>query len=247
MALIKTKGLVIRETPFNDSDKMLTLLTSDSGRISVSAKNSRKSGSRSAYGTQVLTYGEYVLFRNKNSFTINSCDILTHYYDLASDLTRFTYAAHMLDMAEDVSSDPASGAQVLNILLHGLQALRKGRNPLLVSSAFALKVMQATGYPPHITGCISCGTRDMEEIRFSFKKCGFICEECSKSEDSGIPVELGAVKAMLHVLCAENGGIYNFELSDKALESFSSLAFRYIGERMDKNYRKLEFLKEIRQ
>lgn len=245
MALIKTKGLVIRETPFNDSDKMLTLLTSDFGKISVSAKNSRKNGSRCAYGTQVFTYGEYVLFRSRNSFSLNSCDVITHYYDLSSDLTCLTYAAHMLDMAEDVSGDTASSAQILNVLLYGLQALRKKRNPLLVSSVFALKIMQMTGYPPNVTNCVSCETTEMEEIAFSFKKCGFICEECSKSESDIVPIGIGEVKALLYVLCAENNCIFNFELSDKVLESFSSLAFRYIGERMDRNFKKLQFLKEL--
>lgn len=246
MALIKTKGLVIKEFPFNDSDKMLTLLTMDFGKISVSAKNARRSGSRTAYGTQVLTYGEYVLFRSKNSFSMNSCDILAHYYDLASDLTCFTYAAHMLDMAEDVAHDPASAAQVLNVLLYGLQALRKGRNPLLVSSVFALKLMQIAGYPPHITSCVSCNSLDMEQIRFSFKKCGFICEECAKLDFDIVPIDIGEAKAMLHVLCAENSGIFNFELSEKVLETFSNLTFRYIGERMEKKYKKLDFLKELK-
>ena len=247
MALIKTNGLVVKEVSYNDTDKMLTLLTSDFGKISVSAKNARRSGSRSAYGTQVLTYGEYVLFKAKGGFSLNSCDILTHYYDLASDLTRFTHAAHMLDMAGDAAHDPASGAQILNVLLYGLQAFRKERNPLLVSSAFALKLMQITGYAPQVTSCVSCGTSQMEEIRFSFKKCGFICEECAKLETDSVLLDIGVAKAILYVLCAENSGIFNFELSEKILEGFSSLAFRYVGEQMDKNYKKLDFLKELIQ
>lgn len=245
MALLKTKGLVVKETLYNDTDKLLTLLTADYGKITVSARNARRSGSRSSYGTQVLTYGEYVLFRGKGGFSLNSCDVLAHYYDLASDLTRFTHAAHMLEMAGDAAHDPASAAQVLTVLLHGLQALRKGRNPLLVSSAFAIKLMQMTGYPPHITSCASCGTQDIEEIFFSFNKCGFICEECAKREPDSIRTDIGAAKAILHVLCAENGGIFNFELSSNTLEIFSNIALRYIGERLDKDYKKLDFLKEF--
>ncbi len=245
MALLKTKGLIVKEIPLNDTDKLLTLLTSDFGKVTVSARNARRSGSRSSYGTQVLTYGEYILFRGKGGFSLNSCDVLTQYYDLASDLTRFTHAAHMLDMASDAAHDPASSAQVLNVLLYGLQALRKGRNPLLVSSAFALKLMQMTGYPPHITSCTSCGTHDIEEIFFSFNKCGFICEECAKKDAESIQIDIGTAKAILHVLCAENSGIFNFELSKNTLEVFSQIALRYIGERLDKNYRKLDFLKEF--
>jgi DNA repair protein RecO (recombination protein O) len=245
MALIKTKGLVIKEFALNDADKMLTLITADHGKISVSARNARKSGSRSSYGTQVLTYGEYVLFRSKNGFSLNSCDVITHYYDLASDLVRFTHAAHMLEMAGDATHDPQAAEPVLKTLLYGLQALRKGRNPLLVSSAFALKLMQLTGYPPHVTSCVNCGRTDMDEIRFSFKQCGFLCETCAPLDLGAQLMDIGAAKAILFVLCANEGGIFNFELSDKALEAFSALSFRYIGERLDKRYSKLDFLKEL--
>lgn len=246
MALIKTRGLVIREVPFNDTDKMLTLLTSDLGRISVSARNARRSGSRSSYGTQVLTYGEYVLFGARGSYSLNSCDTLSNYYDLASDLTQFTHAAHMLEIAGDAGNDPNASAHILNALLYGLQALKKGRNPLLVSSAFALKLIQLAGYPPHITSCTVCGSKDIEEIRFSFKKCGFICERCLGQDPEAVLIEIGTAKAILYVLCAENSGIFNFELSDKILPAFSSLVFRYTGERLDKDYRKLDFLREFK-
>ena len=43
MGVIKTKGLVIKEVSYDDSDKMLTLITEDLGKISVLARNAKKS------------------------------------------------------------------------------------------------------------------------------------------------------------------------------------------------------------
>ena len=109
---------------------MLTLITEDYGKITVLARNAKKNGSRTSYGTQVLTYGEYVLFKGRTSFIMNSCDVLMNFYNLATDLTCFTHAAHMLDMAGDAAQDNMVSAQILNILLYGLQALKKVRTPL---------------------------------------------------------------------------------------------------------------------
>lgn len=245
MAIIKTKGIVIREVPFNDTDKMLTLITGDLGKISVSARNSRRNGSWASYGTQVLTYGEYVLFKGSSGFSLNSCDVIANYYNLASDLVRFTHAAHILEMAGDAAQDPASSARILSLVLYALHALSKGRNPLLVSSAFALKLMQVTGYPPHVSSCAVCDKHDIETIFFSLKSCGFICEECAAHDPDAIMLEPGVAKGILYVLCAEKSGIFNFELSEKLLPVFSSVAFRYIGQQHDKNYRKLDLLKDL--
>ncbi len=245
MGVIKTKGLVIKEVSYGDSDKMLTLITEDYGKITVLARNAKKNGSRTSYGTQVLTYGEYVLFKGRTSFTMNSCDVLMNFYNLATDLTCFTHAAHMLDMAGDAAQDNAVSAQILNLLIYGLQALKKGRTPLLVSSSFALKLMQITGYPPHVCSCASCNTCDIEQIFFSFKHNGFICENCSKNDTEAVFVDIGTAKGIMYVLCAQKGGVFNFELSSELLNVFSNIAFRYISQHLDKNYKKLDILHEL--
>ena len=128
MALIRTKGLVIREVNVSDADKIITLITEDIGKVSVSVRGARKNN-RYSYGTQVLTYGQFILFKGRNNYILNGCDILASFYDLANDLERFTYAAHMIEMASDASSDDQTTARVLNLLLHGLNALNKVRNP----------------------------------------------------------------------------------------------------------------------
>ena len=40
--LVKTKGIVLSEVNFSESDKMLTVLTPDLGKISCVAKGARK-------------------------------------------------------------------------------------------------------------------------------------------------------------------------------------------------------------
>ena len=40
--VVKTKGIVLSETNFSESDKMLTVLTPDLGRITCVAKGARK-------------------------------------------------------------------------------------------------------------------------------------------------------------------------------------------------------------
>ena len=246
MALIKTIGLVIKETAYNDTDKILTLLSSDLGKISVYARNSRKGGTRSSYGTQILTYGEYVLFRGRDAYIFNSCDVIANFYELSSDIELFTYAAHLIDMTEDACNDPACAKDAVKVLLSGLNALKKKRNPKLIASALAIKLTHLMGYPPHVSSCAACGSKAMEHIYFSFKNCGFLCEKCSASEKNGsIYIGNGIAKAIIYVMCAENSGIFSFDLSDKLLEKFFELSLRYIEDRTGRRYRKLDFLEEF--
>ncbi len=245
MAVIKTKGLVIRETSVSDTDKIITLLTEDCGKISVSAKGAKRPVSRSGYGTQIFTYGQYVLFKGNSTYSLNGCDTITQFYSLSSNLEGFTHAAHMIELASDAASDTQTTALVLNLLLHGLNALVKGRNPLLISSAFSIKLMQILGFPPHMTSCALCNTTEMETLHFSFAQCGILCDNCAKQAENTILLEPGTAKAILHILCSDHSNVYKFELSPDNLTALARIAGRYVSERLDKQYRKLDFLREI--
>lgn len=68
MGIVKTKGIILRESNMGDFDKMLTMLTPDLGKISVAAKGARRPSSSMLAGTQVLSFGEYVLFKGSRRY-----------------------------------------------------------------------------------------------------------------------------------------------------------------------------------
>ena len=71
MGIIKTKGLIISESKMGDFDKMVTILTPN-GKIGCAAKGARRPKSLLMAGTQFFCFGEYLIFKGNNSYTIIS-------------------------------------------------------------------------------------------------------------------------------------------------------------------------------
>ena len=72
MANTKISGIVIAESNMGDFDKMLTILTPNYGKISCSARGARRPKSQLLAGTQLLCFGEYMVFKGSETYTINS-------------------------------------------------------------------------------------------------------------------------------------------------------------------------------
>ena len=72
MDLIKVKGIVIRETTYKDNDKIITLLTDKLGKISCMAKGAKKNNSPILANCQYLVYSEFVLYKSKNFYMLQS-------------------------------------------------------------------------------------------------------------------------------------------------------------------------------
>ena len=62
MGIIKTKGIILSESNMNDFDKMVTILTPN-GKIGCAAKGARKPKSLLMAGTQLLCFGEYLIYQ----------------------------------------------------------------------------------------------------------------------------------------------------------------------------------------
>ena len=65
-----TKTLVLRSVDYKESDKILTLLTQDLGKVTASARGSRKKGSPLAAGCQLLCWSEMVLYDYQGRWTV---------------------------------------------------------------------------------------------------------------------------------------------------------------------------------
>ena len=62
MKIIKTSGIVIAENSLGDSDKILTILTPNMGKISCAAKGAKRPKSMLMASSQILCFGEYVFY-----------------------------------------------------------------------------------------------------------------------------------------------------------------------------------------
>ena len=46
-------------------------------------------------GTQFLCFGEYMLFKGNNTYTLNSCDTIEVFYNIRIDLDKLECAANI--------------------------------------------------------------------------------------------------------------------------------------------------------
>lgn len=250
MSYLKTKGIVIREVNTGEADKMLTVFTKSNGRVSVAARGARRPRSRMVAGTQLLCYSDFVLFEGKRLYTLNSCEAIETFYNIRMDLVKLTYAAHMTELINDAVQDNQPSGKILQLFLNTLHFLSKtDRSPELLTRVFELRLMSVLGFAPHSRGCMLCGRDELDEVSFSFRLCGFICgnEACARSDPGAVCISPGTARALRHIVYSPPGELFGFSLSEGVMGELAAISRRYVRERMEKDYTKLDFLKELRE
>ncbi len=157
---LKTQGLVLREVAYKDTDKLLTVLTRDYGKMTLKARGVRRSGSPLKASCQLLACGEFTIFEYRGMSTINEAQTVELFPELRTDLELLSLGTYFAQVAEVLSQEDDPNPALLSLTLNALYALGKLRKPQgLVKAVFELRAACLAGYTPDLEGCRSAGIR----------------------------------------------------------------------------------------
>ena len=248
MSFLKTRGIVIREVSTGEADKIITIFSRNRGQLSALVRGGKRPKSKLAAASQVMCYGEYVLYSGMELFTVNRCDVIEPFYEIRNDMVKLTYAAHFMDIVLEIVQENSPAPKLLQLLLNSLHMLAKTeKQPELISRIFELRTLVTAGYSPHVRQCMNCGQEAEKFYSFSFEKCGFLCdtEECLAWDRLSIMLSPGASRAIQHIVHARMEELFSFNLSQEVLGELELIIKKYLRQQMDRDFTKLDFLKSI--
>ena len=243
-----TKALVLRSVDYKESDKILTLLTQNLGKVTASARGSRKKGSPIAAGCQLLCWSEMVLYDYQGRWTVKEAATERQFRGVRDDLDKLALACYFAEVTELLAVEDMPSPELLSLILNSLHALDKLNKPLaLVKAAFELKAMCLAGYEPLLDGCAVCGTEPPEEPRFHLKEGVLHCARCRDEVGEGIsmPLDGQALEAMRHIAYGDPKRLFFFRAEGDSLRQLADLTEAYLHTQLERGFRTLDFYKQM--
>lgn len=251
---IRIKGIILREVPVGEADKILTILTRESGLMTVSAKNARRPKSHMLVSTSALVFGEFELFGSESTrFYLHQATIIEPFTKLREDIVLLTYCAHLMDVVLDAMRDSSSSDDVYTLLLYTINSLSKPDKDIdLIVHTFELKLLFLIGFLPILDSCSACRKAmngDIgQSIIFSYTQCGMCCNDIqcvSKAGDYKV-ISKSAWNCLLYIASSSIEKLYSFTLDKTCSSEISELATRYICDRLERCYTKLQMLDDLK-
>ena len=85
---IVTQGLVLRETNYKETDKILTVLTREGGKRTVKARGCRRRNSPLAASAQLLVWSDMTLFEYRDYISLNEAEALELFWGVRRDVEK---------------------------------------------------------------------------------------------------------------------------------------------------------------
>jgi len=240
---LNTDGLVIKETATGESDRLVTVLTRDYGLIRAFVKGAKKLKSSFQSSTQLLSYSRFSIYKSREAYIIDEAAPIEVFFKLREDIARLALAQYFCELAGELSPESDSAGDFLRLFLNALHLLAGGKRPQpLIKAVTELRLASLAGYMPNLVACDECGRFEDKTMYFDLQSGLLRCSGCAKG---GVPVGMGLVTAMRHIIFSEFDRIFSFNLSDDSLMALSKITEQYLTIQVGKYYKTLDFYKQL--
>ncbi len=251
----RTPAIVLRTRVHGESDKIVTFLTQDWGKITGIAKGAKRSRRRFVNVLEPFTHIR-LRFRPSRSDElafILGCELVQTFRRPSQDIHRFALASYMVELTDVMVAGREAGQEIYTLLLHGLISLEElSPLPALFLPAFELRLLVEVGYAPNLSSCCICGTSlplctaNGPALLFSPSLSGLLCPRCDTRGGATFRLAPETLSLLQTWLASEYlPDVCPDDRSPRISQETRSLVSRLLAQHLPRPLKSLAFLERV--
>jgi len=243
-----TPAIVLRTRDYLESDRIVTLLTEQAGKLGGIAKGAKASRRRFEHRLEPFSHVMLYFRRRPHGqlvFITRAEAAGLQPFRLEDDLGRLALGTYMLELAEAVTPADAEASGAYHLLVEALAALAAGAANIALRQAYELRLFRWAGFGMQFDRCRICGESQAGSpgAYFVVGRGGIVCGRCRESAPEG-GIRLGAASATALVQLGQLPLAAAATAAAAGADGALAIA-RFIASVVDRKLRSVEFMDSV--
>lgn len=240
---IKTQGLIIREQPVGESDRIVTVLTRDEGVVHAFARRAKNLTDSRHSATGLLCYSRLNLYKGREKYIVGDAFPIEVFFGLRRDITALALGQYFCSLAAELVPEGVESGSYLRLVLNALHFLCEGtKPPALLKPIVELRMLSISGFMPDLVCCARCGAYEAEPMAFQVQEGNIQCKDCG---GQGVMLSPAALTAMRHIIYSDFEKVFSFTLSQRAGKELTAASEAYTIQVLQKRPQTLDFYNSL--
>ena len=243
----KTQGVVLKQPPIGEADRILSILTPDLGKVRVVARGVRRTKSRLAGHLELLSQVSISVSRGSALDHINEAETLRSFRALREDLRRVSEGVYLAELVESFSVEEQPNPTLYRLLLEALEWLEASEAAAQGIRSFEMQLLDNSGFGPELHQCVECrSTLEPGDYLFSSARGGVICGRCkAMSGDALLPLSMNANKVLRYFQREGLRSASALDVPPAILSEIDRLLRTYIRFVLERELKSAEFVELV--
>lgn len=239
------QAIVLRRINLGETDKILTLLTREKGKLNAVAKGARRPTSRLAGATELFGQCRMLLAVGQSLDVVTQVEVRQAFPRLRASLEGIAVASYAAELADHFTEERLPHPEIYDLLLDALGVLDAGAPSGLTALAFTLQMLAVSGYTPALEVCARCRGHTDALAAFSPALGGAVCRMCRTAVKDAMATSQATLDAARAMLAWPLSDVTRLEISPKARAQLFRIIRPFLAYRSDRPLRSTRFLDEI--
>lgn len=223
-------ALVLNSFEHGESDKILTLLTQDFGRISCIAKGAKKSKKRFVNKLEIFSFIQiqFTDYPNRSLSFLNEAELHTPFLEIRNQFKLYAVSSIIQEFLLQSIREREQDNEVYTLTLWALHNLCIHKSPHTVLALFLIRFFEILGYRPELSCCHQCGLSINEKNAFFFQflQGGLLCKNCWTGARQN-PLGRGTIKFLSSVQDQPLARLHRINVGTQILQESLNLLHHY--------------------
>lgn len=197
----KTNGVVLKQMPLGEADRILTICTPYYGKLRAVAKGVRRTNSKLGGHLETLTHVSVSVAEGRTLDVITEAETIRSFRGLREDLQLVSKALYVADLVDGFLVEQLDNVATFSLLLDTLGRLEQTTSPSIIIKHFQIQLLKHTGFGPELYQCVEC----LSQIEpgghiFCCIRGGLLCPKCCiRIGKSMFHISLNAIKVLRYL------------------------------------------------
>ncbi|HVS45384.1 MAG TPA: DNA repair protein RecO [Verrucomicrobiae bacterium] len=174
----KTRGVVLRARDLGEADRIVTLFTTEYGKLDAVAKGVRRAKSHLAGRMEFANEIAMTMHRGRNLDVIVTAELVSAHWERIVEPAAFACANVVSEIVASLCEPGLALPSVYELLTGAIAAIAKSAHPTDLLPRFEMRLLEALGVSPPTDACIRCGARLSDYAWVDVASGGFAGAEC---------------------------------------------------------------------
>lgn len=241
----KTFAVILRGRTYGEADRILTLFTSERGKIDAIAKGARRTKSHLAGRLEFGNEVQLGMHRGRNLDVVVSADIEEPHWQRLVQPERYAAANIIIELIDAFCEPDLAQPQIYALLTAALRAIGQSDDPLSLLPRFSMRLLDALGLAPPAQTCVHCGKSfEGKTAWLDAEQGGFGCEACRIAWREVLRLDEEDVRNLQAVAAVPGGPVAPaLRATRRVAQAIEALVNHHLGRRPKAGVHALEFVR----
>ena len=244
----QTEAIIIKRHKFGEADRLVTLFTSDFGKLRAIAKGAMRPKSKLGGNVELLSYSQLMLARGRNLDIITQAQAIDNFLPIRDSLELMSGGFYLSELVDAFTEENVEDRELFDLFLNTLREMAASSDMERALRYFELRLLSHMGYRPQLQKCANCSRQLEAGVNyFSPHQGGALCRECGYPDMSARTISVNALKVLRFIQGHDFNAVGRLKIDVSLSKELESITRSYLKYQLERDVKSANWLDELKE